>query len=355
MMVADTGIDAVLERTLAAAYERDGGIGFVGTDLPVELFCASARPFGHLPWRTTGQSTWADRWLESGFPGWARSILQQWHEGAFDALDVVVFSRADDASQRLYYYVVELQRCKRLAGPRAHILDIALLPRDSSIEHSAAAIRALARLLDLERDDLQAGIVRVNGLRGRLDQIESQRTGHGPLFERLGRAALWSDPTQWIDSIDLPAAPARVPRVLLAGSVPPDERIHVALETAGCSVVSEAHVHGLRRLGDPVAEDSDQPERTLAAHLQRSSTGPRASLDRAAWICARAKAVRADAAVLWLTREDEALAWHVPSQRRALHEADVPVLVLPATSWLTDAQTHEKISDFMRNAKHATT
>src|SRR5690606_38534985 len=61
-------------------------IGCVGVDLPVEVLLASGRPFGHLPWRTDGHTPWADQWLESGFPGWTRSILEQWHAGVFDHL-----------------------------------------------------------------------------------------------------------------------------------------------------------------------------------------------------------------------------------------------------------------------------
>src|SRR5690606_38530408 len=112
-----------------------GGIGFVGPDVPVDVLLASGRPFGHLPWRATGAigaigatgatgaagaTPWADRWLESSFPFWARSILEQWHDGAFDALDTVIFSRADDASQRLYYYVAELKRRGKRGGPPVH-------------------------------------------------------------------------------------------------------------------------------------------------------------------------------------------------------------------------------------------
>ena len=58
-------------------------------------------------------------------------------QGAFDDLHAVVFSRADDASQRLFYYVRELQQRGLLQGPRALVFDIALIPRESSLAHTA--------------------------------------------------------------------------------------------------------------------------------------------------------------------------------------------------------------------------
>ncbi len=57
-----TVVEEILRAPLAVAK---GGIGFVGADLPVDLFVASGRSFGHLPWRAEGTTAWADRWLES--------------------------------------------------------------------------------------------------------------------------------------------------------------------------------------------------------------------------------------------------------------------------------------------------
>lgn len=348
-------IETVLARPAPAAHGSEGGVGFVGTDLPMEVFCASGRPFGHLPWRTSRETEWADRWLESSFPDWARSILQQWHDGVFDALEQVVFSRADDASQRLYYYVTELQRRKQLAGPRPVVFDVALLPRQTSIAHTAAAILELARVLGVDDDQLRVGIERVNDLRSEFAAIESQRSGGGAFYERLGRAALWSDPTQWIERVDLPEPSPPVPRVLLAGSVPPDDRLHRVIDAARATVVTEAHAFGFGRLGAIVDPSADRPERVLAKHLQRFATGPRASLDRARWLVARARAARADAAVIWLTREDEALAWHVPAQRRALQESGVPAVIVHAATWHAGREAFDQITNFLRNCKHATT
>src|SRR5690606_10192842 len=134
-----TDIDVLLADPLATSRERGEGVGFVGPDVPIDVLLATGKPFGHLPWQAAGATAWADQWLESSFPFWARSILEQWHLGAFDALETVVFTRADDASQRLYYYVAELKRRGKLGGPAAHIFDVALVPRGTSLGHTEQA------------------------------------------------------------------------------------------------------------------------------------------------------------------------------------------------------------------------
>ncbi|MEY2854844.1 MAG: hypothetical protein RL030_1976 [Pseudomonadota bacterium] len=340
-----TVVDAILREPMAIA---NGGTGFVGADLPVDLLVATGRPFGHLPWRAEGATAWADRWLESGFPGWTRSILEDWHDGRFDSLSQVVFSRADDASQRLYYYVRELQQRGLLAGPAALIFDIALVPRESSLAHTTQSLRSLGEALGASEADLRGAFPRVNALRRQLAQWQGNRSGDGPAHERLGRATLFSDATRWIGPAPAPATAEAGRRVLLAGSVPPDERLHRAVESAGACIVGEAHAQGLLRLGAPLEPVDESPWQSLARHLRATSAAPRSVFDRAQWIVAQARQARAAAVVLWLTREDEALAWHVPAQRAALQSAGIPCLALTARRWSADDGALDEISAFCR-------
>jgi hypothetical protein len=354
---------------LAACRVREDGVGFVGPDVPIEVLIASGRPFGHLPWRADGATPWADRWLESSFPYWSRSILEQWHDGDFDALETVVFSRADDASQRLYYYVAELRRRGELGGPVPRIFDIALIQRESSLAHTEAAILELMGALDVTVDRLREGVERANRLRRRFAEIERSRAADGPLHERLARAALWTDPCAWIDDFPMPMPmpmpmpnpmPMPVPmpsaaavRLLLAGSMPPDERLHEAAEAAGASIVAEAHALALGRVGPEVRIEQDPPARALAKHLRSASIAPRAFFDRGAWIVERARAAQAAGVVIWLTREDEALAWTAPSQQRALAAAGLPVLLLAARRWQADDDTFERFAEFVGRCARA--
>jgi len=339
---------------LAACRERGDGIGFVGPDVPIDVLLASGRPFGHLPWRPSANMAAADKWLESSFPFWARSIVAQWDQGVFDDLTTVIFSRADDASQRLYYYVAELRRRGQLGGPVPWMFDVALIPRESSELHTEQAIVDLMRLLDVDDDELPAGIARGNELREQLAAIDAGRAADGPACEQLGRAVLWTDPAEWLAGVLAPAAGSPRRRVLLAGSMPPDDRIHAMVEHAGASVVSEAHTFGLRRLGAPIELRDAVPRRALARQLLGASMAPRAFRDRAAWLLERAADSRAEAVIIWLTREDEALAWSVPAQRRALAVAGMPCLILSAASSLADDGAAERIAAFCAEEFHAT-
>jgi hypothetical protein len=76
-------VDGKLDDPLAAVAQSGTGVAFVGPDVPIEVLLASGRPFGHLPWLEAGRTDWADRWLESSFPFWARCILEQWRQGVF--------------------------------------------------------------------------------------------------------------------------------------------------------------------------------------------------------------------------------------------------------------------------------
>ena len=112
-MTASAPIHELLADPLAAARTAARGgsrvIGYVGNDIPVALILAADA----LPVRLrglAGPTPRADRFLESSFTPDTRSIAEQWLAGDLDFLDAVVFARSDDAGQRLYYYVCELQR-----------------------------------------------------------------------------------------------------------------------------------------------------------------------------------------------------------------------------------------------------
>lgn len=346
-------VELRLDDPLSDCRLRSDGVGCVGPDVPIEVLLASGRPFGHLPWRAGEPTAWADQWLESSFPFWARSILEQWHAGAFDALATVIFSRADDASQRLYYYIAELKRRGKLAGPSLAVFDIAHVPSESSLAHTAAAVSALMRALDVSGRMLLEGIERANRLRRTFAGLERERQSEGRLHEQLARAALWTDPTQWLDDVELPVTGPSAARVLLAGSMPPDSRIHQAVDAAGASIVAESHPLAMVRRGADIEFDREPVDRTVARYLRCTSIAPRAFFDRAAWLVDRASAVRASAVVIWLTREDEALAWTAPLEKRALDAAGLPVLLLPAARWQADDGALERIDEFCRECADA--
>jgi 2-hydroxyglutaryl-CoA dehydratase, D-component len=358
MKALEAKMDAILGDPLREARAHGAGVGYVGPDIPLDVLLAAKRPVAHLPWHAESATPFADRWLESSFPGWARSILEDWHHGRFRCLSQVVFSRACDASQRLYYYVCELQRRGDLDGPEALIFDMALVPRETSLLHTTDAVSKLCRQLGVDTGVLGEAIVRANRQRRMFDELQAARMEDGEVYEKIARASLYADVapalggqvSQQAASTAGGTAAVRRRRLVLAGSAPPDGRLHRAAADAGAAIVAEAHVHGLMRLGLSVDEGATDPARAIALHLRSSSIGPRSFIDRATWLLDQARRAHADAVVLWLTREDEALGWHVPAQRKVLEEAGLPTLVLTGRHWSVDDGAGEAIAAFAAGA-----
>ncbi|WP_442679243.1 2-hydroxyacyl-CoA dehydratase [Sphingomonas sp. ASY06-1R] len=331
MMMLDTLVDRTLADPLAAARAAPRAIGYVGLDIPEDLLAASGRFALHLPWDADRPTPKADGWLENGFAPWARSILEQWAAGAFDFIDHVIFSRGEDSAQRLYYYVTELQRRGLIAGPKPLIFDVARIRRDSSAAHSILATRKLADKLDVTEQALSHGIAAANRRRTFFQSIAQTRSGSGRRYERIARAALFApleDAT--VDTLGAPSHIAK--RVLLAGTAPPDDRIHAAVETAGWQVSGEAHERALDRLGAPIAVDGD-PFAAIGRRAQAARFNARSFDDPAAALLEAARQARADAVILWLIEQEESMVWHVPPQIATMAQAGIPMLVLTRRRW----------------------
>ncbi len=231
-------------RTAAASGQRV--IGYVSDDIPVELIVAA----GALPVRLSGipqPTPRADPYLESSFGPAARSLLEQWLQGELDFLDAIVFPRSNDTAQRLYYYVCELQRRGVHSGPRSLIFDVARIARDTSRQHTCDSVRKLAALLGASEDKLNAGATRLAARAALLTELTEMRLALRALPGSAVMRAWRSLESDWTSNSeaavrDALAASTRVDnttRVLIAGSTPPDERFHAAVERAGGNVVDE--------------------------------------------------------------------------------------------------------------------
>jgi hypothetical protein len=354
-------IPDIEERLSAALSEplRDasagGALGYVGLDIPPDLLLAAKGVSCHLPLRVPRDLSRTSRWLESSFPQWAHSILESWWAGEFACFDHVIFSRGDDASHRLYYYICELQRQGRIGGPQPLVFDVARIPRESSRRYSADALRHLASHLGIDAAALAQGVQKANAWRQCLADVRIRRRGLGSFYERLARATLYTDPRDLLRGwTPEPAEPSR-DGVILAGSTPPDDRIHRLVEQAGWNIVAELYDRSLTRLGaevDPTAADLPRAiaDRWLAQHFTA-----RDFYDPTAELVESIERTRARAAILWCTREDDALAWRVAAQRKALERSGIAALVLVARSWTFNDGADQEIQSFLAGIARATT
>lgn len=290
-------------------------IASLGPLLPLEILAATGRYAGPLVADFDAPTPVAGRWLESKFAPWAPCVLERWAAGGYDGIQLAVFSRADDTAQRLYYYVCELQRRGHIKGPEPVIFDLAQIPRQSSLDRTIAQVRSLADRLGV--DDAALG-----------NAIEASNQGRSTIVK-----------------------PPAGPNCLLAGTPAPDGRLGDAVRRAGFVP------HGLtleEEWSDPGPEvdlSSGTPVDALGRQLHRRTAGPRSFADPAELMAAKVHAAGATAVVLWRIEEDEAYAWHLPAERRALEDLGVPHLVMTRRDWLGRDGAPEEIQKFLEGVK----
>lgn len=327
-------------------------IGYVGNDVPVALILAA----GAFPVRVRGgalaDGSLTDRFIESSFAPELRAIADQWLRGALDHLHAVVFARGDDSGQRLYYYLCELQRRGLCAGPRPLLYDVASLARGASYEHTVESTRLLAAELGTAMPALPEAIARVRRREELLRAVRARRLLPAPLRGSAAWAFEYAAACDWRTDFDeaaqrwLGQAPLlHIPkRVLLAGDPPPDDQLHTAIEAAGASVVAE-----LTESAPATPGDAKDPVAAIAAEFQQRES-PALSMRRdPRWLADCALDHRADAVLLWLSEQNEALPWEISRQLKALQAAGTPTLLLARQPAQISAAVLTQVMHFARS------
>lgn len=284
---------------------------YAGPNLPHDLLEATGRHAGPLTWNVDRAMPAADRWLESKFAPWTRSVLQDWADGALDHLEAVVFSRADDSAQRLYYYLCELRRAGSIRGPEPLVLDIAKSPRPSSIARDEVALRKLAERLGVGEAALSAAIAAGNVARARTS-----------------------------------ATPASASVCLIAGSPLPDNRLHRVVEREGWAAVGRTLADEWQDAG-PVVDEGGDPFVALARQLHARRLDTRGFFDRSGALTDVVRTSGAKAAILWLIEEDDTTVWHLPAMRAALEAQGLPVMVATRRDWSCADGIDTEIATFL--------
>jgi hypothetical protein len=359
-------VDEALRDPLAAAraHARRGGrvIGYVGSEIPVELIIAAGAFALRLPSHSNGGAVGgigaADLYLESSFMPEVRAICEQFLQGAFDCVHSIILPRSNDSAQRLYYYLSELRRQGIAKGPEPLIFDLAKIPRDTSRAHSRSAVESLALQIGVRTEALPQAIA----LRNRRRELSAAAAAarfndaagyRGSLMDRIFRAADFCDAdvfdaqlAVWMKAGE-PAGQTRALRLLLAGSAPPDERLHLAVEAAGGNVVAELGDHPSRNVAAP-AIPVNGSFAAIADHYQASVLGSRAFVNRAAELCGLAKRGGVQGVINWLLEEEDALTWDLPAQTAALAAAGIAFLPLSRRRWEAGDGAREEIEHFTR-------
>jgi benzoyl-CoA reductase/2-hydroxyglutaryl-CoA dehydratase subunit BcrC/BadD/HgdB len=361
MSTLDALVSNALRDPLAAAraHAQAGGrvIGYFGAEIPVELILASGAFALRLPSAVTPACAAADLYLESSFMPESRSIAEQYLQGAFDFLQGIVLPRSNDSAQRLYYYLCELRGRGLSTGPTPTMYDLAKIPRESSKAHSRAATRRLAAELKSDMAALPAAITTRNRRRDLFTataQLRAALAMRGSEADRICRAADFCAADDFdaafserlastADSQAVSGVQGEpglhgesglhgVPRLVLAGSAPPDERLHRAVEDGGGNVIAEADAHAARAVAGPPIDPAASID-GVADHYYSLQDSTRAFSDRVAAIIAPVQQTNADGVIIWLVEEDDALIWDLPAQMSALAARPVAALALQRRRW----------------------
>jgi benzoyl-CoA reductase/2-hydroxyglutaryl-CoA dehydratase subunit BcrC/BadD/HgdB len=359
MSALDNLVANGLREPLAAAqvHAQRGGraIGFFGSEIPVELIIAAGAFPLRLPSAVQSNTDAADSYLESSFMPEVRSIAEQYLQGAFDFLDSIILPRSNDSAQRLYYYLSELHTQRLRRAPIPLIYDSAKIPRDSSKLHSRAATRRLAAELGTVADALPGAVEGRNRRRRLFFSAAKLRRGggapSGAQLDRIFRASDLCDADAFDTALSewLPTAERFLPkaRIVLAGSAPPDERLHRAVEQAGGNIVAESDAHASSAVSQP-AIPADGSCDAIADHYYALANSTRAFVDRAAAIQNLAADAAADGVIIWLVEEEDALIWDLPAVMSALQARGVAALRLVRRRWDAGDGALEEIKSFTR-------
>jgi hypothetical protein len=342
-------LDDPLAVARAAAQAGSRVIGYVGNDIPVSLILAADA----LPVRLRGvagrPAPRADQFLESAHLPEMRDIAEQWLGGALDFLDAVVFPRSDDSAQRIYYYLCELQRRGLCGGPRPLLYDVASIARPSSRDYTLESTRRLARDLGSRDALLEPSLLRARRREALLAQIRSRCALPTPLPGSAAMRVCRAAGCDWREAFDaaamqwLASAPASsaTRRVVLAGDAAPTDAVHRAIEDAGGNVVlewTESQAVTNPPGGDILA--------MIATQFQERRGPVLAMRENPAWLAEGVRSADADAAVLWLIEEDEALPWEIARQVRNLGRS-TPVLLLSRQGWEVTPDALSRVREFV--------
>jgi len=138
------------------------------------------------------------------------------------------------------------------------------------------------------------------------------------------------------------------PRCLLAGTPPPDRRLHEVAGRAGFTAVGPTLIETWTQPGAVVDVAGGDATMALARQVHADPAGPRSFADAGAALLEAIAESAAEAVVLWQIEEDEAQAWHLPAQRAALAGEGLPALVMTRRDWLARDGAGDEIAAFLQ-------
>jgi hypothetical protein len=261
-------------------------VGTVGAGVPEEVLVAAGVDVVRVVGSPGDATELADRYVEPLVGERARSQLQRVLDGTYADVELLLFSREEEAPLRLFYTLRELRRIEPRRGlPPLHLVDLQHLGTSATRRWNDERVRDLCRRLGVEEEALRRAIGECNARR-------ASRPAAG-----AGR------------------------RVYVTGSAYGETRLPQAVEAAGGVMVDARPVRADESLA-PVEAVARRYEHPLLARARA------ASADRAAATAEEATAAGAELVIAFYLEGDDGLRWEYPEQRAALEAAGIPLLLL---------------------------
>ena len=134
-------------------------VGTVGSAVPEEVLAAAGVEVVPIEGAPGASTELADSVIEPMVGERARSQLQRLLDGTYREVELLLFSREQEASLRLFYTLRELRRLEPERGlPRLHLVDLQHLRTPATRRWNRARIVELCGVLGVDEADLPAAI-----------------------------------------------------------------------------------------------------------------------------------------------------------------------------------------------------
>ncbi len=258
-------------------WKQDGGMlaGYLSANIPLEILHAAGILPIHLQGEPSLSTEQADKFMEAAFDPLTRSVFERLLQGHFDELDMLILPRANDAHQRLYYYLCELLRTyPEYSLPEVSLLDLLNTLRPASDRHNQRHLSQFIEKLgqrtgrNIDTAALQHSIKTYNHARHLLADLtrlraRSPRSLNGELTFWVYQAARTMPIDRFNEGLEALLLEARqLPeqahkKIILAGNGLDYPGLYQLIESRGASVVGDYHAYGNHFFSGEVSSDEE--------------------------------------------------------------------------------------------------
>ncbi|GAB1263356.1 2-hydroxyacyl-CoA dehydratase subunit D [Aurantivibrio infirmus] len=363
-------------RSQARKWKSKGGkvVGYLSNNIPLELIeAAGMMPF-HLNGDPKQNTEHADEFMEPAFDPITRVIFDSLLKGDFEFVDLILLPRSNDAQQRLYYYICEIQRKHpHYKLPPVFLVDLLSSPRATTEKHNLLKFKEFLTFLEsftesvIDEQKISAAIKSYNLVRNQLREFNHYRADPNSALSSLDAYHAYSA-TQCLTVEDLTQALTKIlatleeklklktrddlevgtkKRFILAGNGVDHPDLHRFLDSLGATVAGDYHSYGNHFLVTQINEEID-PLEAITEHYYRDTKSSRSFNFDPEEIVRFAKQQNASGILFHYLKKEEAITWLYPKQQLAAKEHGLKVVMLPEQDYETKTDVMQPLlQDFI--------